>query len=135
MIRLFFIVSFIFSLSNASITLKTVVFDDYEENASTYLIKYYPYQDFINIQLSATQTGYIMTCRNNNNPTLTCASTAGLTTANLMRIREKSHLIDWNVYTDEFGMTLHQTNFLYGLMGLLIGIGFYFGFITLITRR
>jgi len=135
MIRFLLFVSLFFSLSNAAITLKTVVFDNYEENASTYLVKYYPYQDFINLQLTATQVGYIMTCRNNNNPTLSCVSTAGLTTANLMRIRENSHLIDWNVYTDEFGMTLHETNFLYGLTGLLVGIGFYFGFILIFVRR
>lgn len=133
--KLLILLSFLFSLSNAAITLKTVVFDNYEENASTYLITYYPYQDFINMQLTATQAGYIMTCRNNLTPTLSCGSTAGLTTANLMRIREKSHLIDWNVYTDQFGLTLHETNFLYGLTGLLVGFGFYFGFILIISRK
>lgn len=134
MIRLLSIVSFIFSLSNASITLKGVTFDDYEQNASTYLVQYYPYQDFLNIGLSSTSSAYVLACRDNDTPTLTCVSNA-LNSSDLMRIREKSHLIEWNVYTDEFGMTLHQTNFLYGLTGLLVGFGFYFGFITLITRR
>lgn len=134
MIRLLSIVSFIFSLSNASITLKGVTFDDYEQNASTYLVQYYPYQDFLNIGLSSTSSAYVLACRDNDTPTLTCVSNA-LNSSDLMRIREKSHLIEWNVYTDELGMTLHQTNFLYGLTGLLVGFGFYFGFITLITRR
>lgn len=134
MTRFFLFMSLFFSLSNAEITLKSVTFDDYEQNASTHLVKYYPYQDFIDIGLSSTSSAYILACRDNDTPTLTCVSNA-LNSSELMRIREKSHLIDWNVYTDELGMTLHQTNFLYGLTGLLIGIGFYFGFITLITRR
>lgn len=129
------LLSFIFSLSNAAITLKTVVFNDYQENASTHLITYYPYQDFINMNISATNSGRIMTCRNNNTPTLTCVSNAGLATADLMRIREKSHIIDWNVYTDDLGMTLPQTNFLYGLTGALIGFVFMLGFILVVIRR
>lgn len=126
---------FVFSLSNAAITLKNVYFDDYEQNASTHLITYYPYQDFINMAISATNTNRILTCRNNNNPTLTCVSNAGLTTADLRRIREKSHIIDWNLYTDSLGLTLHQTNFLYGLSGLLIGFVFMLAFILIVSRK
>lgn len=129
------LLSFVFSLSNAAITLKTVYFDDYEENASTHLITYYPYQDFINMAISATNTNRILICRNNGTPTLTCVSNAGLTSADLLRIREKSHIIDWNVYTDELGLTLHQTNFLYGLSGLLIGFIFMLAFILIVSRK
>lgn len=109
------------SFSYGAITLKTVVFNDYEENSSTYLVKYYPYQHFINMQLTATQAGYIMTCRNNNTPTLTCGSTAGLTTANLMRIRESSYLIDWSLVTNSLGINQRDYWFLMGLLGSLIG--------------
>lgn len=133
--KFFLLLLFTFSLSNAAITLKTVTFDDYEENASTHLITYYPYQDFLWMGLSTTNAGRILTCRNNLTPTLMCVSNAGLTTADLMRIREKSHIIDWNVYTDFLGMTLPQTNFLYGLSGLLIGFIFMFAFILIVTRK
>lgn len=134
MIRLLFFVTFIFNLSNASIILNGVTFDDYEQNASTYFVQYYPYQDFINIGLSSASSSYVLACRDNGTPSLSCASNT-LSSSDLLRIRENSHLIDWNVYTDEFGMTLHQTNFLYGLTGLLVGFGFYIGFISLIVRK
>lgn len=134
MFHIFFLLISLFNLSNASITLNGVTFDDYEQNASTYLVQYYPYQDFLNIGLSSSSSSYILACRDNGTPSLTCVSNA-LNSSDLLRIREKSHLIDWNVYTDEFGMTLHQTNFLYGLTGLLVGFGFYIGFISLIVRK
>jgi hypothetical protein len=134
MTRFLLFISLFFSLSNAAITLKSVTFDDYEQNASTYLVKYYPYQDFIYIGLSASSSSYVLACRDNDTPTLTCVSNA-LSSSELMRIREKSHLIDWNVYTNELGMTLHQTNFIFALGGLFLGFMFFYFSIKFVSGR
>lgn len=125
------IIILLFSLcvySFGAITLKTVVFNDQEELQSTYIIKYQQYQYLINTQLTATQAGYITTCRNNGTPTLSCASTAGLTTANLMRIREAGYLQE-NQPINSLGLKLFDFNYLMALAGLFIGVLFAFGLI------
>lgn len=117
------------TFSFGAITLKTVVFNDLEENLSTYEIKYQPYQYFINMQLTATQAGYILTCRNNGTPTLSCGSTAGLTTVDLMRIREASYLPENQYAVNALGLKPSDYNYLMGFIGLLIGALFAFGLI------
>jgi hypothetical protein len=129
---LFLFLSFC-AFANAAITLKTVVFNDQEQNASTYLITYYPYQDFINLGFTATQAGYVMTCRNSLNPTLTCVSNAGLTTATLMRIREQSYLIDWSLVTNSLGINQRDFNSIMALMGALFGFSFVFFLIYIVV--
>ncbi|MDD2358720.1 MAG: hypothetical protein PHX13_12495 [Thiovulaceae bacterium] len=122
--KIILFLSLFFSLSYGAITLKTVTFTDQEQNASAYLVSYYPYQSFIDLQLTSTQVGYIMTCRNNNTAQasmLSCASSAGLTTANLMRIREASYLIDWSLVTNALGINQRAYTTIMGLMGALIG--------------
>lgn len=131
--RIFLVLIFMFSLSNASITINGIAFDDYEQNASTHLITYYPLRTFSDMGLDTTEQIAILNCRNAFSPSLECVG-GSLSPASMLRIREQSHLIDWNVYTDQFGMTLHQTNFLYGLTGLLVGFGFYLGFLQVIRK-
>lgn len=133
--RFIFSFALLFSLSHASATYQGVYFDDYEVNATTYLITYYPYSTFTSLNFSSVYSQYIIDCRNMGTPSLSCLNSKGFTTGHFNRIREQSHLIDWNVYTDELGMTLHQTNFLYGLAGLLVGFGFYLGFLLIFSRR
>lgn len=130
-----FLLLALFSLSHAAITLKTVTFDDYEENASNYFLMYYPRQSLLDLGLTTTVAGYAITCRNNGTPGLSCFSSLGAATNDLIRIREQSHLIDWNVYTDSLGLKLDQTNFLYGLSGVLIGFIFMYSFILIVQRK
>lgn len=127
--KILFLLFSLSALSYGAITLKTVVFNDLEETQSTYVIKYQPYQYLINLQLTATQAGYIMTCRNNGTPTLSCGSTAGLTTANLMRIRESGYLQENQYSLNSLGLKPSDHNYLMGFVGLLIGVLFAFGLI------
>lgn len=124
--RIFLLLALFFSVSHAAITLKTVAFTNQEENASTYLISYYPYSTFTNMNFSATQAGYVMTCRDNATPTLTCVSNAGLTTALLKRIKEQSYLIDWSLVTNSLGINQRDYSSLMGLMGAMFGFSFLF---------
>ena len=133
MIRFLLLIAFAFSLSNASGTYGGFLFNDYEENASLYLVNYYPKQHFVDIGFSTTYAQNLIAYR----PYSSLSQLGGLggyQAAYFGYLRSDSHLIDWNVYTDQFGMTLHQTNFLYGLTGLLVGFGFMIGFIIVISR-
>jgi hypothetical protein len=125
--------------------LKSVYFSDYEQNASEFLVSYYPYSTFTSLNLSTTNAGRILTCRNNNSyPILTCASSAGLANTDLMRIREYSHLIypvdanitqPYYVCTNSLGVSDFQFNFLWALTGILIGSLFLFFFISIVTGK
>jgi len=129
--RILFILVLFFSFANASITLKNVTFSDQEENASTYTITYYPKQDFINLGLTSTHAGYIISCRDEGTPTLKCGSDKGLTTADLTRIRENSYLVDWGLITNSMGLAVRDYNFLLALMGLAIGFTILFFMVNL----
>jgi len=120
-----------FATAHASGTYGGIYFDDYEEKASIYLINYYPYQHFRDIYLGSTDSKDIIKKR----PFVDLSdleNTVSLNDRQWNYIRQDSHLIDWNKYTDEFGMTLHQTNFIYALVGTLIGFTFLFFFIYII---
>jgi len=136
--KLLLITSFLFlsTLMNASVTIQGIYFNDYEEKASLYLCNYYPLQAFIDLGLSNIQSERIIDNRVNIYTSLAdMQNINSLDSYDLDRIKKQSHLIDWNVYTDDFGMTLHQTNFLYGLTGALIGFTFLFGFIQIIISE
>lgn len=124
--KIFFLFLSFCAFVNAAITLKTVTFNDQEQNASTYLISYYPNVTFTNLGFTATQAGYVMTCRNSLTPTLSCVSNAGLTTATLMRIREQSYLIDWSLVTNSLGINQRDYNSIMGLIGAMFGFAFVF---------
>lgn len=124
--RIILLLSLLFSLSYASITLQGVSFTDTEENASTYLITYYPYQTFLDMKLSSgTPINAIMNCRNNKTPSLSCISPS-CTAPDLMRIREYSYLIDWSLVTNSLGINQRAYVSIMGVLGALIGFTFAF---------
>jgi hypothetical protein len=129
--KLFLIYVLSSSLLRAEGTYSGVYFTDYEENATIYLCNYYPYQHFKNLYISSSTSKNII-----NNRFYTSISdiddVSGVAKKQLRYLREDSHLIDWNKYTDDFGMTLHQTNFIYALSGVLIGFSFLFVFISIV---
>jgi len=105
-----------------------IEFTDYEENATLYLVNYYPYQHFKDIYLGSTDSKAII----KNRPfgdLYDLEDAVSLNDNQWNYLRQDSHLIEWNKYTDDFGMTLHQTNFIYALVGALIGFTFLFFFI------
>lgn len=115
----------------ADVTIKNVYFTDYEENATLYFVNYYPYQDFIDIRLGSSDSRAIV--RDRPFTSLTdLADNVSMSTDQYNYLRQASHLVDWNVYTDDFGMTLHQTNFTYAILGTLVGFTFLLGVVAII---
>ena len=113
-----------------------VYFNDYEVNASLYYCNYYPRQSFIDLGISSSDATTIVNGRNTLYTSLSqVAALSGIVESDMQKIKSQSHLIDWNVYTDDLGMTLHQTNFIYALTGVLIGFTFLFAFIQIIMRK
>ena len=132
------IMSFLFlSFLRAEGTYSDVYFTDVEENATIYLCNYYSYSDFRNIRIDEDTATNIVNTRIDGlyESVEDIDDVDGIETNQLHYLKQKSHLIDWNVYTDDFGLTLHQTNFLFGLSGLLIGFIFLFGFIQVVISE
>jgi len=119
---------------NASGTYSGVSFTDYEENATIYFVNYYSYQNLKGVLNSSSTSNKILSHRKDDLFTSIpeIDDISGVNTQRLHNLKQQGHLIDWNVYTDDFGLTLHQTNFLYGLTGVLIGFVFLFGFIQIL---
>ncbi len=124
--RILVLIAFSFSLSYAAITIKGVVFSDFDENATTYLISYYPQITFADLGLSTTLQAGIMSCRNSETPTLNCLKNNGFVKADFLRLREQSHLIDWSLATNELGINQRDFNFMTSLSGVLFGFVFLF---------
>lgn len=124
--RLIFSIALLFSLSHASATYQGIYFDDYEVNATTYLITYYPYSTFMSLNFSSVYSQYIIDCRNSGTPTLSCLNSKGFTSGHFNRIREQSHLIDWNIATNSLGITDRDYHFLMAFSAVLIGFVFLF---------
>jgi len=139
LIKKFLIIYFLFSnsLLFSSGTYSNTYFTDYEENATIYLANYYSYQSFKNLRISATTSKNLVNSRINS-PYTSIAdidAVSGISKTQLNYLRQQSHLIDWNHYTDDFGMSLHQTNFIYALVGSLIGFVFLFFFVQIIISK
>lgn len=128
--KFIFLSFLVYSSLFGSGTYNGVFFTDYEENATIYLCNYYPFSHFLNLNLSSTEALNIV----NNRPYTTMTEISNLVTT-VDYLRADSHLVDWNTYTDQYGMTLTQTNFSYALMGNLIGFTFLFFFIFVIIKR
>ena len=110
-----------------------VPFSDYEEQAGLYFCNYGDYTTFVGLGISAADSKLIVDNRNTLYTSLSqVAALTGIVNTDMYRIRQHSHLVDWNIYTDDFGMTLHQTNFTYALTGVLVGFVFLFAFIFMI---
>ncbi|MBV5334551.1 MAG: hypothetical protein JZU49_01950 [Sulfuricurvum sp.] len=121
--KIILILCTLYSLSFSAGTYDGYVFNDYEENGSLYFCNYYDYQSFVYLGLSTADATAIINMRPITS-LLTVANNVNITGTDMARIRAKSHIIDWNIYTDNLGMTLTQTNFLYALSGLLFGFVF-----------
>ncbi len=128
---------FLFTSSYAEGDYSGVHFTDYEENATVYLCNYYSQGYLKDILQNNNTAKNIVDGRFNSRYTSVSDidKVNGVNKYRLARLRDASHLIDWNSYTDDFGMTLHQTNFIYALTGALIGFGFFFFSILIIVTR
>lgn len=129
-----FLTSFLFiKLLHGAGTYDNVPFSDYEEQAGLYYCNYGDYQSFVELGISTTDSTQIVNGRQTLYTSLTqVAALSGIVNTDMYRIRQHSHLIDWNIYTDDFGMTLHQTNFIYALTGVLVGFVFLAAFVFMI---
>jgi len=137
--RKFIIVTFLFfnSLLIAEGTYSDVYFTDYEENATIHLANNYSYMTFRNLRISEDTATNIVNDRIDElyETVDDIDDIDGIGTNQLHYLKQQSHLIEWDLYTDEFGLTLHQTNFLFGLSGVLIGFIFILGFILIVIQR
>lgn len=122
---------------NADETHSNVNFTDIEINSTLYLCNYYSYQTFRDLKLTNDSSSAIIKERKDNLFTSISQvdSLTGINGKQLHYLKQESHLIDWNTFTDEFGMTLHQTNFLYGLTAVLIGFVFLFSFVQIVISE
>lgn len=140
MIRSLFFISVLLSLSNAAGTYDTYYFDDTQEKYSLH---------FVNTALSTELTGSGLASADATaiiglrpiTSLATVAANANVTGKDMLYIRERSAAIsipDQSIYSDmntSLGITNQQANFLYGLTGLIVGMGFMFGFLYLIVRK
>lgn len=132
--KIIFLLISLYSFSYSAGTYDTYVFTDYEENASLYFCNYHDYQSFIYIGLAAADANAIIGLRPITS-LATVAANTNITGLDMAKIRAKSHIIDWNDYTDDFGMNPIQTNFLYALSGVLFGFSFLFVSLIISSRR
>lgn len=124
--RILLLLALSFSLSFGSISVQGVYFSDFDENATTYLISYYPKIIFSDLGLSATRQTNITDCRNSGTPTLTCLNSKGFIASDFRRILEQSHLIDWSLATNALGINQRDFNYMNSLSGVLFGFVFLF---------
>ncbi|MFA5234890.1 MAG: hypothetical protein WC390_10870 [Sulfurimonas sp.] len=132
--KIIFFLFLVFKSLNADGTYADVYFTDYEENSSLYFCNYYNYNDFLNLGVPASIVDNITFTRIST-PFTSLQQVADIDGVNfyvMANIRQQSHLIDWNIFTDDFGMTLHQTNFIYALTGVLVGFVFLLSFVFMI---
>lgn len=132
--KIIFLLTSLYSFSYSAGTYDTYYFTDYEENASLYFLNYYDNQDFVNIGLTTADASAIQLLRPITSLSV-FASNANFTGTDLLKIRCKSHIIDWNIYTDALGLTLTQTNFLFGLSGVLFGFTFLIIMLSFVSGR
>ncbi|WP_457744958.1 hypothetical protein [Sulfurimonas sp.] len=135
--KLVLVLFFMGVFSHAEGTYSGIYFTDYEENATLYFCNYYNYIDINDVVRNSNAANNIVNGRVDGlYSSISDIDSLGYVTANrLHRLKQESHLIDWNIYTDDFGMTLQQTNFIYALVGSLIGFTFLFFFIYILISR
>lgn len=122
----FLLLSFFSSVVYAdTISVNGVSFSDSEQNQTLLILSYSSYQDFINLSISQPNVYNLLNCRDNETIGFSCAS-AFLTSSDFRRIREYSHVIDFDnnitmrSYTP-LGIRQRDFNFLMGLMGAFVG--------------
>lgn len=137
--RFLLLISLLFSLSNAAGTYDGYAYTDTEEKYAIHWLNYYPSADIVAMGLTTTDATAIIGLRPISS-LLTVANNTNISGADMLRVREASHRITippqapFDDYNSTLGITVRDQNFLYGLTGLIVGSGFYFGFITLIAR-
>ena len=132
-----FIIFLIHSSLFASGTYSGIHFTDYEENATIYLANYYSYAHFKDLRISATTSKNLVNDRKENLYTSIpdIDNVRGISGTQLSYLKQDSHLIDWNIFTTDWGLTLHEQNFIYALLGTILGSIFLFFFIYSIVRK
>lgn len=140
MIRFLLTITLFFSLSNAVGTYDTYYFSDTQEKYSLFFLNTSLSTDMTGIGLAVADSTAILGLRPITSLS-TVAANANITGRDMLLIRERSASIsipDQSIYSDmntTLGITNHEANFLFGLTGLIVGMGFYIGFILIITRR
>lgn len=114
---------------HGSVTVQGITFNDYEQNASNFLLHRYPLQTFNDLGFSSLSSSIVFNCRDLGTPTIECVSNSGLTVSDLLRLRDQSYLIDWSVVTNSLGINQRDYNSLMALFGVLVGFLFAFGLI------
>lgn len=146
--RFLLLIPLLFSLSNAAGTYDGYTFTDTEEKYSVFWLNNYTTADLTATGLATADASAIYALRPLANSTpaqissslLSVANNTNITGTDMLRIREASHRIvippqsPFDDYNSTLGITVNEQNYLYGFTGLIVGAGFYFGFITIIAR-
>lgn len=132
--RILLLLALSFSLSFGAITVQGVVFSDFDENATTYLISYYPKITFSELGLSSTLQTNLLNCRDIGTSTLSCLNSSGFSGSDFLRLREQSHLIDWSLATNSLGINQRDFNYMNSLSGVLFGFVFLFFMILTVVN-
>lgn len=137
--RFLFFFTLCFNLSYASGTYDGYAFTDEEEKYSLHFVNTAINTEMTGIGLAAADSTAILGLRPITSLS-TVASNTNITGRDMVLIRSASYAVEIPPHSyiydvnDSIGMTIHEQNFLYGLTGLIVGAGFYIGFITLIVR-
>lgn len=132
--RILLLLALSFSFSFGATTVQGVVFSDFDENATTYLISYYPKITFSELGLSATLQTNLLNCRDIGTSTLSCLNSSGFSGSDFLRLREQSHLIDWSLATNSLGINQRDFNYMNSLSGVLFGFVFLFFMILTVVN-
>lgn len=128
-----------FSLSYAAGTYDTYYFTDTQEKYSLHFLNTATTAELTGSPLATADASAIQGLRPITS-LATVAANSNIAGKDMLYIREQSAKItipDQSGYSDinaSLGITIEHQNFLYGLTGLIVGMGFYFGFISLIVR-
>lgn len=138
-VKFFFTTFLLFSLSYAAGTYDTYYFTDEEEKYSLHFVNTSLSTEMTGIGLTSTDATAILGLRPITS-LATVAANTNITGRDMLLIRSASYNVTIPPHSyiydvnDSLGITVEDQNFLYGLTGLIVGAGFYIGFITLIAR-
>jgi len=129
---LFFFISFLFAEGNYS----DVHFSDVEENMTLLFVNHADYNTLYGVLKSSTDVNNILNERFNNRDKGGITSIKQLSDIKFISSKDlynlKQYAYKWTVdiiIDPKLGTTYPQTNFLFGLSGILIGFIIMFGFI------
>lgn len=129
------LLSFLYTLSSASATCFGVAFTDQEQNLSDYIFRYYPAQSLIDANITSAGVINVLSLRKLDKGNFAYLCTHAYTsTSDLYRVREMSHVFNWDYVVDPMGLHLPDSRFLYGLSGFMMGFLFIFGMALILIR-